>query len=65
MNVIKGIIERFKRRGKDGPAWEEPGEKADVSKHRKAKTKPRGWHTRLRQERKRQKLARRAQRGKR
>ena len=35
-----------------------------ASKHERGKRKPRGWHA-LRRKRKRQKLARRAQRGKR
>jgi len=37
---------------------------AGSSKHERGKQKPRGWHTSLRRNRKRQKLARRAQRGK-
>lgn len=38
---------------------------AGSSKHERSKRKPRGWHTAKRKEHKRQKLARRAQRGKR
>jgi len=56
---VKGL---FTPRKKQKP-WEKPPEKP--SKHHKAKTKPRNWHGRLRRERKRAKLARRAQRGKR
>jgi len=37
---------------------------AGASKHERGKRRPRGWHIALRRKRKRQKLARRAQRGK-
>ena len=38
---------------------------AGASKHGRGKQKPRGWYTTKRQEHRRQKMARRAQRGKR
>ena len=38
---------------------------AGASKHERGKSKPHDWHTALRKEHKRQKMARRAQRGKR
>ena len=38
---------------------------AGASKHERGRQRPRGWHTALRLSRKRKKMARRAQRGKR
>jgi len=48
-----------------GGGEEDARRAAGSSKHERGKQKPRGWHTALRLKRRRQKLARRAQRGKR
>ena len=59
LDSVKGLFTPRKK------SWEKPPKQPKSSKHYGAKTRPRGWHTRLRKERKRAKLARRAQRGKR
>ncbi len=59
MNWLERMIEGF------GGGQQGVRRAAGSSKHERGRQKPRGWHTAKRKERLRQKLARRAQRGKR